>query len=115
LAGVEDIYFNVGKSEVKEEYRRALLQDGDTLKVAFHDFPSGKVVVEGHCDKRGPFDGNILLGYRRATAVRKFLIDYGIPAERLNVASFGNESPQCIDAREECWQKNRRVHLAPAE
>ena len=35
-----------------------------------------------------------------------------MPAERLKTVSFGKERPQCTEASEECWQKNRRVHFS---
>jgi peptidoglycan-associated lipoprotein len=39
------------------------------------------------------------------------LQELGIPAERLQRISYGNETPQCHEATEACWQRNRRAHL----
>ena len=37
----------------------------------------------------------------------------GVPADRLTKISYGKERPQCTDADEACYQKNRRAHLGP--
>lgn len=111
---VHDAYFDVGKSDITRSVG-TLSGDLDVLKAALREFPNAVVTVEGHCDEKGSPKYNVLLGYRRATVVRSFLIDHGVPAAKLRVASYGKDSPQCRESREDCRQKNRRVHLAPSE
>ena len=73
---------------------------------------SGKhIVIEGHCDERGTQSYNMVLGERRATAVKHFLQDLGVPAENLQVVSYGKDKPFCTAQSEECWQENRRGHF----
>jgi len=43
-----------------------------------------------------------------------YLVEFGVPATQLTTISYGKERPQCTDHNEECWQKNRRVHLFAA-
>ena len=74
---------------------------------------TASVAVEGHSDERGSAEYNLGLGDRRAQSAQEFLIQQGIPANRLRLISYGKERPQCTDANEGCWQKNRRVHLVP--
>ena len=74
---------------------------------------SATVASEGHSDERGSAEYNVGLGDRRAQAAPEFLIQQGIPGNRLRLISFGKERPQCTDANESCWQLNRRVHLVP--
>ena len=73
--------------------------------------PGAKVTVEGHCDERGTEAYNMALGERRAEAVKDYLVDLGISAERLNTVSYGEERP--IDKRknETAWAQNRRAQL----
>jgi peptidoglycan-associated lipoprotein len=109
---VMDVYYDYDKSEVREDARATLQRNGDALKLIFKDFPTAIIVVEGHCDERGSAEYNLGLGDRRATSAKEFLVQIGVPAERLRVISYGKERPVCSDATEDCWQKNRRAHFA---
>jgi len=73
------------------------------------------VIVEGHCDERGSAEYNLALGDRRATAAKDFLVQLGVPADRLKTISYGKERPQCTEENEQCWQRNRRAHLSPGQ
>lgn len=66
------------------------------------------VVVEGHCDERGTREYNLALGERRATAVKDYLVAYGIAPSRIRVVSYGKERPAVIGSNEAAWAKNRR-------
>jgi peptidoglycan-associated lipoprotein len=68
--------------------------------------------VEGHADERGSAEYNLGLADRRASAARDFLTQLGVSAERLKSVSYGKEKPQCTEASEDCWQRNRRAHFA---
>ena len=58
-------------------------------------WPSTKVMVEGHADSRGTAEYNLALGERRAAAVRDYLVNLGIGADRITVVSKGKEAPVC--------------------
>ena len=102
-------------SEIRADGRDALTHDAALLKQIFQQDPNFSVVVEGHCDERGSAEYNLALGDRRATAAKDFLVQLGVPADRLKTISYGKERPQCTEATEECWQKNRRAHLSPGQ
>jgi len=110
-----DAYFDFDKSDIRPDGRDALTQDSGLLKQIFGQDSSFNVVVEGHCDERGSAEYNLALGDRRATAAKDFLVQLGVAADRLKTISYGKERPQCTEATEECWQKNRRAHLAPGQ
>ncbi len=112
---VQDVYFDYDKSDVREDSRAALTKNADALKQLFTDNPSFTVMVEGHCDERGSAEYNLGLGDRRATSTKEFLVQMGVPADRLKTISYGKERPQCTDSSESCWQRNRRAHFAPAQ
>ena len=112
---VGDIYFDYNSSEVREDARAKLQQNVEALKKLFADFPGDVAMIEGHCDERGSAEYNLGLGDRRAQSVREFLLSLGIPANLLRVVSYGKERPQCTDANDGCWQKNRRAHFAPGQ
>ncbi|HZT31799.1 MAG TPA: OmpA family protein [Bryobacteraceae bacterium] len=112
---LKDAYFDFDKSDIRSDAKDALTSDADALKSIFNDFPSGVVVVEGHCDERGSAEYNLGLGDRRSTATKDFLVQLGVPADRLKTISYGKERPVCTEHNEECWQKNRHVHFSPGQ
>ena len=111
----QDAYFDYDKSDIRSDARTALTTDADILKSIFANDPNFLVLVEGHCDERGSAEYNLALGDRRATAARDFLTQLGVRADRLKTISYGKERPQCTEATEDCWQKNRRAHLSPGQ
>jgi peptidoglycan-associated lipoprotein len=111
----QDAFFDFNMSEIRADGRAALTRDAALLKQIFQQDQSFSVVVEGHCDERGSAEYNLALGDRRATAAKDFLVQLGVPADRLKTISYGKERPQCTEATEDCWQKNRRAHLSPGQ
>jgi peptidoglycan-associated lipoprotein len=107
----QDAFFDYDMSEIRADGRDALTRDAALLKQIFQQDPNFAVMVEGHCDERGSAEYNLALGDRRATAAKEFLVQLGVPADRLKTISYGKELPQCTEASEACWQKNRRAHL----
>jgi peptidoglycan-associated lipoprotein len=72
-------------------------------------YPNTRVVIEGHADERGTRDYNIALGQRRAEAARNYLVSIGIPANRIDVISYGKERPEAIGSDEQSYAQNRRA------
>ena len=112
---VQDAYFDYDKTDIRSDARDALTKDAGAIKAILADFPNASIVLEGHCDERGSAEYNLGLGDRRASAAKEFLQQLGISADRLKTVSYGKERPQCTDANESCYQKNRRVHFAPGQ
>jgi peptidoglycan-associated lipoprotein len=111
----QDAYFDYDKSDIRSDAGTALTHDAGLLKQIFAQDPNFTVVVEGHCDERGSAEYNLALGDRRATAAKEFLVQLGAAGDRLKTISYGKERPQCTEANEECWQKNRRAHLSAGQ
>jgi peptidoglycan-associated lipoprotein len=109
---LRDVYFEYDRSAIREGDGSTLAQDATVLKQIFRDFPRGKVMVEGECDERGSSEYNLALGDKRARAAKEYLSHLGVPADRLDVISYGKEHPVCNEENESCWQKNRRAHFA---
>lgn len=115
LASVQDVYFDYDQSEVRGDSQAVLTQDATALKAVLADFPNAIIMVEGHCDERGSAEYNLGLGDRRASSAKDFLVQLGVPADRIRTISYGKERPQCTESNEQCWQKNRRVHFSPGQ
>jgi peptidoglycan-associated lipoprotein len=110
LEEVKDAYFDFNKADIRADAREALAKTADFLR----KYPEIKATIEGHCDERGSTEYNLVLGDRRAAAVKSYLVQLGISADRLNTVSYGKEKPFCTESNEECWQKNRVGHLVKA-
>ncbi len=70
--------------------------------------PGTTVMIEGHADERGTRQYNLALGARRANSVRQYLIQNGVPANRLDSVTYGKERPVALCSDESCWSQNRR-------
>ena len=70
-----------------------------------------KLLLEGNTDQRGTRNYNVGLGFRRANAVKDYLLEHGIDKKRLDVASFGFEKPADPANNPVAWRKNRRVEI----
>jgi len=112
---VQDAYFDYDKSDIRSDARDALTHDAAALKSILADFPNASIIVEGHCDERGSAEYNIGLGDRRSSSAKEFLVQLGVPGDRLKTISYGKERPVCTDHDESCWQRNRRVHFSPEQ
>jgi len=110
---VQDAYFDYDKSDVREDARRTLTSDADALKQIFQQYPNFTVVLEGNCDERGSAEYNKGLGDRRSISVKDFLVQLGIPADKMRTLSNGKEKPVCTEGTEDCYQRNRHVHFSP--
>jgi len=107
---VQDAYFDLDKSDLRDDARSALTKDAEFLR----SYPQAHISIEGHCDERGSTEYNLGLGQRRAEAAKNFLISLGISGDRIETTSWGKERPFCTEHNEECWQQNRRAHFVLA-
>jgi peptidoglycan-associated lipoprotein len=115
MSALQDAYYDYDKSDVRDDARAALTKDADLLKSIFQDFPDAVITLEGHCDERGSAEYNLGLGDRRATSAKDFLVQLGVPADKLKTISYGKERPVCTESNEECWQRNRRAHFSTGQ
>ena len=104
----ETVYFALDRSDLDEEARAALKSYAAQLQAN----PDGEAVtIEGHCDERGSDEYNIALGNRRASNVKRYLVDLGVPASRFETVSYGEDRPAMLGQGEDVWRLNRRSEL----
>jgi peptidoglycan-associated lipoprotein len=104
---LDDVFFDLDKSEIRDDGKAPLQKDAAWLK----KWASTSINVEGHCDSRGSSEYNLALGSRRASAVKDYLANLGVPTGRIMIVSRGKEQPFCNEDNESCWQQNRRGHF----
>ena len=102
-----DAYFELDSASIKDEGKASLTANATWLK----RWTSTRINIEGHCDERGTAEYNLALGERRASAVKAYLVELGVPADRVVIVSKGKESPFCTESNEACWKENRRGHF----
>lgn len=100
-----DVLFATGRSEVKVGSASNL----NKLVAFLNKYPERKVQIEGHTDNVGSEDSNLGLSQRRADAVRSYLMQQGIGADRLVAAGKGEGQPIADNASDSGRQQNRRV------
>jgi len=108
LKALGDVYFDYDRFSIRNDAISVLKENAQALVAGLSD---KNIVIEGHCDERGTESYNMVLGKRRASAVKEFLVDLGVPGDKLQVMSYGKERPFCTDQNEQCWQENRRGHF----
>ena len=99
------VYFGFDSSELAGEAQATLDRQAAFLNVN----PTIVVIIEGHADERGTREYNLVLGDRRAVAVRDYLLAKGLNAARVRTVSYGKERPAVSGSNEESWAKNRRA------
>ena len=106
-AGLRDVFCAYDSFQISDDGRQVLSRNAEWLKAN----PSAQLKVEGHCDDRGTSAYNLVLGEKRAKAVRNYLVELGVTANRLAVVSYGKERPFCKEHTEACYAQNRRGHV----
>lgn len=70
-----------------------------------------RVEVQGHTDNSGTSDHNKLLSEQRAEAVRAWLVQHGVPADRLLARGYGQDRPLVPNVTVGNRARNRRVQF----
>jgi peptidoglycan-associated lipoprotein len=104
---LEDVFFDTDRFDLTPAARETLTQNAAWLQR--HSTIS--ILVEGHCDERNTREYNLALGERRASAVRDYMVFLGIPVQRIQIISYGEEKPFALGDYESAWRLNRRSHF----
>jgi peptidoglycan-associated lipoprotein len=105
----EPVYFDTDKWVLRADARVSLEKSAEAIR----QHPEwGIVTIEGHCDERGAEMYNISLGDRRAMAVKRHLVDRGVPESRLVTVTYGEDRPAVPGHDERAWRYNRRSEFA---
>ena len=102
---LEAVYFDYDRSNVREDQKGTLRSNSQQIN-SHGEWST--VVIEGHCDERGSEEYNLALGERRATSVKTYLTNLGIPSARIDTVSFGESKPAVQGHDESAWKWNRR-------
>jgi len=102
---IENIFFETGKSKLKEESFRSL----NALVEFFQEYPNVKVEIGGHTDNVGSATTNKRLSQERAKSVALYIIGQGISKDRFQAKGYGPDKPKATNKTKEGRARNRRV------
>jgi len=101
------ILFDFNSYALKPEALRVL----DEVVRYIENTPYKKLIVEGHTDNSGSAEYNLELSKKRAQTVANYLVEKGIPLDRIEVLGYGESRPKYPNTTEEGRAKNRRVEI----
>ena len=124
---------NKGCPEIKAEDKKVLNEATKYINFAFNkatlttssyaklnqlvqimnDYPDYSLSIAGHTDSKGADDYNLRLSYERAAAARKYMLEKGIPADRIEARGYGETKPIATNATAAGQALNRRVDFDP--
>ncbi|HEX4504523.1 MAG TPA: peptidoglycan -binding protein [Alphaproteobacteria bacterium] len=113
-----EVLFPSGSATLEDSGKEQLNKLAQTLVEISGKIPANVnwvLRVDGHTDKRpirtAEFPSNWELSTARATAVLRYLIEQGVPANRLAAAGFGEFQPVDNGADDQSLAHNRRIEL----
>ena len=89
---IENIFYDYDRATLRPESKEAL----DEMVQVLNDNPNVTIEMASHTDRHGSDAYNIDLSARRARSVIDYLIEHGIPAERLQSQGYGESRPKTI-------------------
>jgi peptidoglycan-associated lipoprotein len=93
---VENIFFDLDKADLRPESMVSL----DRLVETLNDNPTIVVELGSHTDARASDAYNLDLSRRRAQSVVNYLIEKGIPRDRLVAKGYGESQPKMVDKKD---------------
>lgn len=105
---VYGINFDSDSDRIREESRPVLDHVAAMLKAR----PQWKITIEGHTDSTASGQHNQELSERRANAVRRYLENADVSADRLSAVGYGATRPVAANETALGRAQNRRVELA---
>ena len=92
---VENIFYDFDKAVLRDESKLAL----DSIVILLKEHPNIVIEMASHTDRVGSEKYNQGLSQRRAQSVVDYLIENGIPKERLKPTGYGESRPKTVTKR----------------
>ena len=101
------LYFKTGETKVSltPEQRQEIADIANYLDKV----EGASCIITGHTDNTGDPNANIAIGQKRADFAKQYLVNNGIPADKIEALSQGQNEPIADNSTEEGKAKNRRT------
>jgi len=106
---LQGVTFASGSAELSRESLRVL----EAVAVKINNHPGLLFEIAGHTDASGDAELNQRISARRAAAVKEYLVEKGVSADRLSTKGYGQEHPIADNDTPAGRASNRRVSLIP--
>jgi chemotaxis protein MotB len=113
-----EVFFQSASADLQDSGKEQLSKLAETLKEIAATIPKDInwiLNVVGHTDKRPisspQFRSNWELSAARAISVVKFLVEQGIPPERLSATGYGEYQPTDPGSDDAALSRNRRIEI----
>jgi len=102
------VFFDFDSFAITKESKDTAKSQADFLKNA----KINNITIAGHTDERGTEQYNLILGKKRAEAVKKALIQEGLSKSvKVKILTYGKQKPEVFGNTEDTHAKNRRAVL----
>lgn len=105
------IQFETAKADIRSVSHRII----DEIITILARYPEMNLEIGGHTDSSGDSNYNRQLSQDRAAAVKQFMINKGVAANRLAARGFGDSRPVASNASATGRKQNRRVEFKVLE
>lgn len=109
ISKLNNIYFDLDKSNIRPDASTELKKVVDFLNYN----PGVTIEIRSHTDSRADDLYNMLLSERRAQSVRNYLINKGVPENRIKARGYGEQMLKISDeeiANVSTWEERERLH-----
>ncbi|OQY02379.1 MAG: hypothetical protein B6I26_00625 [Desulfobacteraceae bacterium 4572_130] len=103
----QHILFDYNNSEIQSNHHVAL----NNIVEIYEQNSFINIIIEGHTDNIGSDKYNIKLSTKRANAVSDYLVDKGIPLNKITCAGYGFSRPAVSNDTKEGRSQNRRANF----
>ncbi|RMD96012.1 MAG: hypothetical protein D6812_17910 [Deltaproteobacteria bacterium] len=103
----ERVLFDVNEARLKADGKKAVAE----LTAAIRNLPGRRWQIAGHTDATGPPDFNWRLSMERALSVLIYMIEEGMPPDRISAAGFGPYQPIAPNDTPAGRALNRRIDV----
>jgi outer membrane protein OmpA-like peptidoglycan-associated protein len=104
---LKNVLFDTGKATLKPESFPSLNELASFMKLK----KTLVIEVAGHTDDVGDPAANMKLSQQRAETVRTYLIQKGVPADRITAKGYGDTEPVADNSTAEGKKQNRRTEV----
>ena len=105
---LKGVYFKTASSQLADKSQRQL----NVVAAALKEHSNVKIKLRGHTDNTGSKDVNLKLSSSRAKAVKDYLVNKGIDANRIQIEGKASTDPITSNKTKEGRLNNRRVDIA---